>query len=217
MVEDAVESHVLVSGLFVIETGILKNDAEALARFFLAGTRIKAIQHDAAAGRLEKGGEHFDGGCLARAVRSEEGEDLALGYVKGDIADGGEIPKGLYQVLNLNHASLKGLHNDTERYRFECQGKMIRTNKNSVGSAGGFYLRAGAFVNDRPRHDKFVSQLAEASRKERFRQRRIDLAALSKQVVDPLCLFGGISRKVKVDAFDFLKHCWRDVVCDQYC
>ena len=41
--------------------------------------------------------------------------------------------------------------------------------------------------------------------------------ALSKQVVDPLCLFGGIGSKVKVDAFDFLKYRWRDVVCDQYC
>src|ERR1700733_3785364 len=122
MVEDAVESHVLVSGLFVIETGILKNDAEALARFFLAGTWIKAIQLDASAGRLEEGGEHFDGGCFARAVRSQEGEDFALGYVEGDIADGGEIPKGLNQMLNLNHASLESLHNDTERYRFVSQG-----------------------------------------------------------------------------------------------
>ena len=32
---------------------------------------------------------------------------FALGYVKGDIADGGEIPKGLNQVLNLNHGSLE--------------------------------------------------------------------------------------------------------------
>ena len=60
---------------------------------------------------------------VAGAVRSQEGEDLALGYVKGDITDGGEIPKGLYQVLNLNHASLESLHNDTERYRFVSQGE----------------------------------------------------------------------------------------------
>ena len=119
------ESHVLVSGLFVIETGILKDDAEALSRLFLAGARIEAIQLDASAGRLQEGREHFDGGCLARAVRSQEGEDLALGYLKGDIADGGEISKGFYQVLNRNHASLEGLHNDTERYRFNCQDGMI--------------------------------------------------------------------------------------------
>jgi len=74
---------------------------------------------------VKEGREHFDGGGLARAVRSQEGEDLALGYFKGDIADGGEISKGLYQVLNRNHAGLEGLHNDTERYRFNCQDGMV--------------------------------------------------------------------------------------------
>src|ERR1700733_4270674 len=119
------ESHVLVSSLLVIEAGILKDNAEALSRFFLAGARIETIQLDASASRLQEGREHFDGGGLARAVRSQEGKNLALGYVKRDIADRGEISKGLYQVLNRNHASLD-LHNDTERYRFKCQGRMIR-------------------------------------------------------------------------------------------
>jgi hypothetical protein len=95
MVEDAVEGHVLVGGLFVIETGILKDDAEALARFLLAGARVETIQLDTSAGWLQQGGEHFDGGCLARAVRSQEGKDLALGYFKGDVTDGGEISKGI--------------------------------------------------------------------------------------------------------------------------
>src|SRR6202167_5474323 len=126
MIEDAVEGHVFVSGLFVIETGILKDKAEALSRFLLVGARIEAIQLDTSAGGVKEGREHFDGGGLARAVRSQEGEDLALGYFKGDIADGGEISKGLYQVLNRNHASLEGLHNDTERYRFNCQDGMVR-------------------------------------------------------------------------------------------
>jgi hypothetical protein len=122
-----VEGHVFVSGLLVIETGILKDDAEALSRLLLVGARIEAIQLDTSAGGVKEGREHFDGCGLARAVRSQEGEDLALGYFKGDIADGGEISEGLYQVLNRNHASLEGLHNDTERYRFNCQDGMVRT------------------------------------------------------------------------------------------
>jgi hypothetical protein len=28
-------------------------------------------------------------------------------------------------VLNRNHASLEGLHNDTERHRFNCQDGMV--------------------------------------------------------------------------------------------
>ena len=46
-------------------------------------------------------GEHFDGGRLARAVRPQEGEDFALGYVEGDVADGSEIAEGLDEMLNL--------------------------------------------------------------------------------------------------------------------
>src|ERR1700677_2855000 len=80
----------------------------------------------------------------------------------------------------------------------------------------GPHLGSGAFVNDRPRHAKFVPELAEACGKECFRQRRVNLSAFSKELVDSLRLFCGIERKVKVDASDFLKHCGRDVVCDQY-
>ena len=46
--------------------------------------------------------------------------------------------------------------------------------------------RSGTFVNDRPRHAKPVTQVAEASRIDRLRHRQINLPALSKKLVDPL-------------------------------
>ena len=58
---------------------------------FCCIARIEAVELDASAGGLQQRGEHLDGGGLARAVRAQEGEDLALRDVKGDIVDGGEI------------------------------------------------------------------------------------------------------------------------------
>ena len=52
MIENSMEDHVLVGGLFVVETGVLKDDAEAFPRLFLAGARIETIELDASAGRL---------------------------------------------------------------------------------------------------------------------------------------------------------------------
>src|SRR5271154_6242361 len=90
VIKNAVQSHVLVGGLFGIETGILKDYAKALPRLLLLGAWIQAIQLDGSAGRWQQRGEHFDGGGLTGAIRSEEGKDFALGDFEGDITNGGE-------------------------------------------------------------------------------------------------------------------------------
>ena len=89
-------------------------------------------------------------------VRSQKGEDLTLGYFKGDIADSGEISKGLYQMLNFNHASLESLHNNTERYRFDCQGEIDCFAKTRGGVALRYGSVAGRENRSSGRDDKFV-------------------------------------------------------------
>ena len=62
--------------------------------FGLTG-RVQPVQLDAAAGGLQQGGEHFDRGRLAGAVRPQERDDLAPLDFKGDVVHGGKPPNFL--------------------------------------------------------------------------------------------------------------------------
>ena len=94
-VEDAVEIHVLVGGEFVVDAGVLKHDAELLARGGLMGGGVETVELHVAAGGRQQRGEHLDGGGFAGAVGAQEGEDLALGDIESDIVDGGEVAEFL--------------------------------------------------------------------------------------------------------------------------
>ena len=97
------EIHVLPGGLFVVETGILKDDAEALAGQLLLHRRIKSVELDTAAGGAQQRGQHLDGGGFAGAVGSEKSEDLTLRDIETDVIDGGEIAEDLDQIGDGNH------------------------------------------------------------------------------------------------------------------
>ena len=49
--------------------------------------------------RTQQGGEHADGGCLARAVRPEQTEDAALGHSKVEAVEGAGFAEGLPHTL----------------------------------------------------------------------------------------------------------------------
>ena len=53
--------------------------------------------------RAQVAAENLHRRGLARAVRSEEGHDLALGYGKGNVLHGDEGTVVLAQVLRLDH------------------------------------------------------------------------------------------------------------------
>ena len=95
--------HVFPGGEVAVEAGILKDDAETLARFVLVGLRVEPVEFDGAAGGLEQRGEHLDGGGLPCAVGPEEGEDLAFVDFEGDVVDGGEGAEGFDEVADTNH------------------------------------------------------------------------------------------------------------------
>src|ERR1700675_608435 len=73
-----------------------------------------------------------------------------------------------------------------------------------------------ALMDDRPRYSKAITQLAKASRKERLFKRHVDLSILGEKLVYPLSLFRGVHRQVDIDAPDFLKHRWRNIISDQH-
>src|ERR1700744_254165 len=96
--------HVFPRPEFTVEAGILKDDAEALAHLVVMGPGIEPIQRNAAAGGLEQGGEHFDGGGFSGSVGTEEGEDFAFCDLERNIIDSGEGAEGLDEILNTDHA-----------------------------------------------------------------------------------------------------------------
>jgi hypothetical protein len=68
--------------------------------------RVKTVDFDLAAGGTQQSGKNLDGGCLARPVGTEEGEDLALVHVEWDIADGLDFAVSLDQMICPNHGSI---------------------------------------------------------------------------------------------------------------
>ena len=75
-----------------------------------SGVDLLALFHDVstadvglAFGRLEESGEDAKRRRLARAVRSHETEDLALGHLEGDVVEGRAIPIDLGESLDRDH------------------------------------------------------------------------------------------------------------------
>ncbi len=107
-VQHAVEVHVLVGGQFVVDAGVLEYDPELLARAGLIPHGVDAVEGHTAARGFQQRSQHLDGSGLAGAVGAEEGENLALGHLKGDVVDGDEIAEFLHQPLGADHAMLTG-------------------------------------------------------------------------------------------------------------
>ena len=72
-----VEADVLVDREILVEAEALRHIAHMLLRRFRIGHGIDAIDGHRAAVRPHHAGEHAHGGGLARAVGSDEAEDLA--------------------------------------------------------------------------------------------------------------------------------------------
>ena len=63
----------------------------------------RALEQHPAGVRLEQAAHHVDRCRLARAVRTQEAEDLALADVEGEVVDGDKITVSLGQPLNPQH------------------------------------------------------------------------------------------------------------------
>ena len=67
------------------------------------GGNVLPLEMDAAVGRLHQSGDGTKGGGFARAVGSNEGDDLPLRHLKGDALDGFDAAVAYLQFINLQH------------------------------------------------------------------------------------------------------------------
>ena len=70
--------------------------------FSVSRTMSKPATRPGAGGGREQAAEHADGGGLARAVRSEEAEDLAAPHGERNAGDGLERAEALLEVVHLD-------------------------------------------------------------------------------------------------------------------
>ena len=90
-------------GQLVVEAGVLEHDAERSPHLVLLRARVEAVDAQRAAGGLEQGGQHLDGGGLAGAVRAEKGEDLPFSTANEISVHGAEVAEVLHQVADFDH------------------------------------------------------------------------------------------------------------------
>ena len=72
-----------------------------------AARDLVALEADRARGRRQRAGEHVEDRALARAVRADQAEDLALLDLERHVVDGGEAAEALDQPLDRQHAGVR--------------------------------------------------------------------------------------------------------------
>ncbi len=102
----AVQFQVFERRQFIVETGILKDDAKALADLILLVRRIETVDFDLAAGRPQQCSQHFDSGGFTRAIRSEEGKDFAHADLKRNVANRLNLAKSFREMFNPDHSAI---------------------------------------------------------------------------------------------------------------
>src|SRR5690242_8342042 len=102
-VERAVVPERLGYPQLVGQLAVLQLNAEALGQFGPVAAGIESENADPAGIGRPQALDAFDGRGLARAVRAEDPEDLALLHGEGDIVDRHGVPVRLVQVLHLDH------------------------------------------------------------------------------------------------------------------
>src|SRR5579885_2242139 len=121
-VEDAVDFHVLPRRQILVETWVLEDDAEASAHLIALDRRVESVELYLAARRSQERRQHLDGRRLPRAVRAEEGEDLAAMHLERNVVNGGDFAEALDEILYSNHL-LTSINN-------------CKTQSRAAGSAG---------------------------------------------------------------------------------
>src|SRR5260221_11636054 len=61
---------------------------------------LLAVEHDRAGARLERAGDHVEGGALARSVRADQPQDLARPHLEGHLADRQESAEALGEAVD---------------------------------------------------------------------------------------------------------------------
>ena len=92
----------LGDGELAVDGALLEHDPDALAQRALAGGGIESEDADVAAGARPVALEDLGGGRLARAVGSQQAEDLAGRDAERDPPHGLEVAVGAAQVADVD-------------------------------------------------------------------------------------------------------------------
>src|SRR5258708_3655405 len=93
------EQEVLLGGLPLVEAGLLGEDADRGPDLLVLPAEAVTGDLGGPAGRRDERAEQAQGRGLARAVRAEEAEDLALSHLEVQLLDGGQTLESLRQPL----------------------------------------------------------------------------------------------------------------------
>jgi hypothetical protein len=104
---------------------VLQLHADPLVQLAPRATGIEAQQADLAAVGAPQAGHALDGRGLARAVATEDPEDLPLPHREADVihGDGGAVR--LVQMGDLDHCSRRSIGRDVHTRSFHCNSEMI--------------------------------------------------------------------------------------------
>ncbi len=102
-VDPAEETQILNDGQIVIETEALGHVADPVLQGLGVLRDVDAEDARASGGGSEETAQHADGRGLARAVRAEKAEHLALPHGERQVVHGRERAEPLDQMIDLDH------------------------------------------------------------------------------------------------------------------
>src|ERR1700730_19256505 len=102
-VAGGVEVEILANRELVVDAEEVGHVAEPAVNTLRFPAHVGAVDEGAAGGRLEKCGEDSQSGRLARAVGSDEAEDLSLRDAERDVVEGNPFSVQLGQAFDNDH------------------------------------------------------------------------------------------------------------------
>jgi hypothetical protein len=104
-VELGEDEQVLLGAQLGVAGERLRDDADAPAHAVGIEAHVGAPDHGGARGGRDEGRHHADESRLARAVRTQQPEDLPLLDGESDAVDGGEVAEALDDALDVDRVS----------------------------------------------------------------------------------------------------------------
>src|ERR1700682_2254748 len=101
-----IEIQVLGDGELVVDAKEVRHVSDPAVHLVRLSGDVGAIDRRAPAGRFEERGEYAQRRGLARAVRSDEAEDLTFGHLKRHMVQRGPLAVDLCQVFCRDHATV---------------------------------------------------------------------------------------------------------------
>jgi hypothetical protein len=111
-VEDGLQLEQLPPGHQRVDGGVLERHPDGAAHLARFTDHVEAGHPGRAVAGREQGGQHPDRGRLARPVRAQEAEDLALGHLQVHTVDRGQVAEATHQPTRFDRMCHDAPHLD---------------------------------------------------------------------------------------------------------